>query len=361
MRVRNVCLGTLGDPLMRSRRALAQLPFVFEEVFKIIIAPLRRRLRPRDFKSTGDGVATLAAAEAALPSKALLFDRRSLGIGAHMLGITRTVRLAEGVTTRNERDGFLIIHRHARKGLTNVARRCERVGIAVGTLGVDINQAHLHRGQRVFQFAVTAVSLVGQPLFFHAPIDVFLGLPDVSATTAESEGLETHRIQRDIARQNHQVGPRNFAAVLFLDRPQQSTRLVQVSIVRPAVERRETLTPIARATTTIAGTVSPRAVPCHANEKWPIMTKVRRPPVLRIGHQGMQILFHRFKIKALELGRVIKLIAHRVGLGGVLMKNAQVELVGPPVAVRGAGRGGLTSGNLAVMEGAFGFVGHNLW
>ena len=47
----------------------------------------------------------------------------------------------------------------------------------------------------------------------------------------------------------------------------------------------------------------------------------------------MQILLHRIEIEALEFGTVIKTFAHRIGLGGVLMKNAQVELIGPPIAV----------------------------
>ena len=333
MRMRNARLGTLGDPLVRTGRALAQLPFVFEEVLKVIIAPLRRRLRPCDFKPAGDSVATLAAAKAALPTKALLFDRRCFGIGPNMLGITRTVRLAKGVTTSNERDSLLIIHRHAREGLTNVTRRGEWIRIAVGAFGIDINQAHLHRGKRVFQFAIAGITLVGEPFLFHPPIDVLLRLPNVGTTTAETEGLETHRIQRDIARQNHQVGPRNFATILYLDRPQQATRLVEVAVVRPTVERRKSLTPIARTATTITGAISARAVPRHADEERPVVTEVRRPPILRIGHQGMQILLHRIEIQALELGTVIKTFAHRVGLGGVLMKNAQVELIGPPVAV----------------------------
>ena len=361
MRMRNARLGALGHPLMCAGRALAELPFVFEEVLKVIIAPLRRCLRPGDFKPTGDGVATLAAAEAALPSEALLFDRRRFGIGPDMLGIARTVRLAKGMTTGNERDGLLVIHRHPREGLTNVTRRGEWIRIAVGTLGVDIDQAHLHRSQRVFQFAIATVTLVGKPFLFHAPIDVFLRLPNVGTTAAETEGLEAHRIQRDIAGQNHQIGPRNFASVLFLDRPQQTTRLIEVAIVRPAVEWRKSLTTVTRTATAITGAICAGAVPSHADEERPVVSKVRRPPLLRVGHQSMQILLHRIEIKALELGAVIKTFAHRIGLGGVLMKNAQVELVGPPVAVGGAGRGGLTSGNLAVIERAFGFVGHNVW
>jgi hypothetical protein len=59
------------------------------------------------------------------------------------------VGLAEGVAAGDERDGLLVVHRHAGEGLADVARRGERIGVAVGALGVDVDQAHLHGGERV--------------------------------------------------------------------------------------------------------------------------------------------------------------------------------------------------------------------
>ena len=40
------------------------------------------------------------------------------------------------------------------------------------------------------------------------------------------------------ARENHEVGPGDLPAVFLLDRPQQPWRLVEVRLVRPAIERR---------------------------------------------------------------------------------------------------------------------------
>ena len=37
------------------------------------------------------------------------------------------MRLAEGVTARDQRDGFLVVHRHARKSLTDIDRGQERI------------------------------------------------------------------------------------------------------------------------------------------------------------------------------------------------------------------------------------------
>jgi hypothetical protein len=74
------------------------------------------------------------------------------------------VRLAEGVSAGHERDGLLVVHRHAGEGLAHIAARGHRIGLAVGAFGVHVDQAHLHGGQRVLQLAVAAVALVAEPL-----------------------------------------------------------------------------------------------------------------------------------------------------------------------------------------------------
>ncbi len=50
------------------------------------------------------------------------------------------------------------------------------------------------------------------------------------------------------------------------------------------------------------------------------MTPVSGPPVLRIRHQGMQVLDHGIQVQASELFGVVERLAHWVGLGGVLVK-----------------------------------------
>jgi hypothetical protein len=54
-----------------------------------------------------------------------------------------------------------------------------------------------------------------------------------------------------VAGEDHQVGPGDLVAVFLLDRPQQAARLVEVAVVRPAVERRKALR-APRATAAIA-------------------------------------------------------------------------------------------------------------
>ena len=99
----------------------------------------------------------------------------------------------------------------------------------------------MHGGERVLKITVAGVALVRQPLAFGAPVDRLVGLPDILAPAAETERLEAHRLEGDVARENHQVGPGDFPAVFLLDRPQEPARLVEVRVVRPAVERREAL------------------------------------------------------------------------------------------------------------------------
>ena len=173
---------------------------------------------------------------------------------------------AESVTTRNEGYGLLVVHRHAAKVLSDIPRRSNRVGFAVRALRVHINQAHLNGGEWFLEFPVTGVALVSKPLALGTPVYVLLRFPDVLTPATETEGLETHRFQGDIASENHQVGPGNFPAVFLFDRPEQSARLVEVGVVGPAVERCKALVAVAPAAAAVADAVRAGVVPCHADE-----------------------------------------------------------------------------------------------
>ena len=79
------------------------------------------------------------------------------------------MRLAESVAAGDQRHRLFVVHRHARKGLANIARRGHRVGVAVGAFRVHVDQAHLHGGQRICQFAVAAVALVATAMWSRDP------------------------------------------------------------------------------------------------------------------------------------------------------------------------------------------------
>src|ERR1700746_3121909 len=114
--------------------------------------------------------------------------------------------------------------------------------------------------------AVRVSDVAAQPRPLGHPIDILIGFPNVLATAAETERFKSHRFERDIPGEDHQVGPRNLAAILLFDRPEKGPRFIETHIVRPPVERSETLLASAPAAATIAGAISPGAMPGHANE-----------------------------------------------------------------------------------------------
>ena len=193
--------------------------------------------------------------------------------------------LAEGVAAGDECHGLFVVHGHAGEGLADVACRASGVGVAVRAFGVHVDQAHLHGGKRIGQFAIAAVALVAEPRGLGTPVDVRLRLPDVGATAAEAEGLEAHRFERHVAGEDHEVGPGDFAAVLLLDGPEQAARLVEVDVVGPAIERRESLRASACAAASIVNAVGAGGVPGHADEERSVVAEVGRPPILRIRHE----------------------------------------------------------------------------
>ena len=174
--------------------------------------------------------------------------------------------LAEGVAAGNQRDGLFVVHRHAEKRFADVLGRRDRIRLAVRPFRIDVDQAHLHRTERILKLTFAAIALVAEPRSLRPPIEL-LGFPDIGATAAETKRLEAHRVQRDVAGENHQVGPGDFPAVLLLDRPQQPARFVEIGVVRPAVQRREALLPGAGAAAAVGDAVRARAVPRHADEQ----------------------------------------------------------------------------------------------
>src|SRR6266496_1064338 len=119
----------------------------------------------------------------------------------------------------NQRNGFFVVHRHAREALADIPGG----------------------GERLLEFPVTGVALVAKPLALAPPVSVLFRLPDVLAPAAEAEGLEAHRLQGTVAGEDHQVGPRDLVCRLLLEKPEQPARLVEVRIVGPAVEGRKAL------------------------------------------------------------------------------------------------------------------------
>ena len=340
-------------PLVGSGRTLVQLPLVAEQVPEEVVAPSGWRRGPCHFEAAGDCIGTFAAAAAADPAKALVFDGGCFRFRAYVRSRAGAMCLAEGVTTGDQGNRLFVVHRHAREGFADVFRGRQRIRVAVGAFRVHIDQAHLHRRQWIFQIALAAVALVIKPGFFHAPVNIELRLPDVFATAGKTESLEAHGFQRHIAGEDHQVGPRDPAAVFLFDRPQKAAGFVEVAVIRPAVERSEALVASAGAAAAVTNAVGAGAVPGHANEEGAIVTKVGRPPVLRRRHQRGKVLLQRGVIERVEFVCVIEVSPHGVRLGGLLVQDVELQLVGPPVLVRGALTGSVVEWTLAVSHGLF--------
>src|SRR5581483_3232697 len=115
------------------------------------------------------------------------------------------------------------------------------------------------------QIALAGVALVAEPGVLRPPEDL-LGFPDVGTSEAEAKRLEAHRLHGHVAGEHQEVGPRDFLAVLLLDRPQQSTRLVDVRVVRPAVQRGEPLRALSAASASVGNAIGACRMPRHANK-----------------------------------------------------------------------------------------------
>ena len=280
------------------------------------------------------------------PAEALSGHRCAFRLWTNRICGAVAVCLAEGVAARDERDGFFVVHCHPAKGFADVAARGDRVGVAIGAFGIDVDEAHLNGSKRVIKITLAAVAAVflvagGEPLFLGAPVNVFLWFPDIGTTAAEAEDRSAHGLDGDVASEDHQVCPGNLVAVFLLDRPQEAASFVEVAVIGPAVERCETLLTSACATATVAGAVGAGAVPCHADEEAAVVAVVSGPPVLTVGHQGVEVFLQSVQVERFEGFRVVEAGAHRIGLGRILVEDLEVELVGPPVAVGpSAGHGG---------------------
>src|SRR5208337_4816671 len=229
-------------PLPRTARALPHLPLVAEQVVEETVVPLHRVGGPCALQTAGDRVVAFAASKGVPPAETLLLEGGTLGFGTDVLSrIGSTMGFAKGVAASDQRNGLLVIHGHAAERFPNVPGCSEWIRFTVWPLRIHVDQAHLNGAERIFEHPVAGVTLVSKPLTLRPPVNVRWRLPDVLTPTCEAERLESHRLQGTVTGEDHQIGPREFPAVLLLDRPKQPSGLVEAHIVGPAVEGRKAL------------------------------------------------------------------------------------------------------------------------
>src|SRR5438105_8140672 len=98
------------------------------------------------------------------------------------------------MTARDQRYGLLVVHRHAEERFADVPGRRDRIRLAVRPFRIDVDQAHLHRAERILKLAFAAVAFVAQPRPLGTLVELFR-LPDIGAAAAETERLEAHRLE----------------------------------------------------------------------------------------------------------------------------------------------------------------------
>src|SRR6476661_3100261 len=131
------------------------------------------------------------------------------------------------------------------------------MNVAIRILVGDEHRVILNNTGRTVRVSGVAT----EPPFFGPPIDILIGFPNILATAAETECFESHSFERDVPGEDHQVGPRNLAAILLFDRPEKAPRFIQTDVIRPTVQWSEALL-----TSTTASAISSGAMPGHANE-----------------------------------------------------------------------------------------------
>ena len=135
----------LGDPLPSTGRALGQLPLIAEHHLEIALIPLGGVGFPGPFNAAGDRVFRLATPVGVRPAQSLALQRCRLRFRPQVAGGRSAVTFAEGVAACDQGHRFLHGHAHAGEGVPHISARGHRVGVAMGPLGIDVNQAHLNR------------------------------------------------------------------------------------------------------------------------------------------------------------------------------------------------------------------------
>jgi hypothetical protein len=155
--------------------------------------------------------------------------------------------------------------------------------MAPGTLRIDVDEAHLSGSQGFFQLSIKAG--IAEPGFFGAPVNGFVGFPNIFSASTKSQGFETHGFQGNVAGEDEEVGPGDAIAIFLFDGPEETSGFVKVGVIGPTIQGCEALGPCGGSATPIKDPIGTSTVPGHPNHQAPVMPPISRPPILRSGHQ----------------------------------------------------------------------------
>ena len=328
--------GVLGLPLVRAGRALRQLPLVAEQGLEVAVVPLDRVRGPGAFEAAGDRVARPCRCRSCSSSRGPAPRcRRPRARGRRTCRIAGAVGLAEGVAAGDERHGLLVVHRHAGEGLADVARRGERIRLAVRALPDSRRSGPSGRRRADCRARGRRCSARRPATWLPAPSRCPPPAPRrPRGRRAKPKVLKpidsSATLPARIIRSAQEI-LRPYFCLIGQSRRRALSRLPLSGQLLSGAKR---CAPVPRAAATVGDAVGAGAVPRHADEERPVVAVVRGPPVLRIRHQGMEVLDHGIQVEALELLGVVERLAHGIGQRGVLVQDLEVQLIGPPVRVR---------------------------
>jgi len=218
-------------------------------------------------------------------------------------------------------------------------RRPSRIGIAVYALRIHVDQAHVDGRKRVFQrrgVIEVAIAVFGRrkPFLLGPPVHVRLRAPNILAAKAESKALQAHRFIGNRARQDDQISPGKRISVFLLDGPKQSAGLVETCIVGPGVKRRKSDVAGTAAAAAVLQPVGPGRMPGEADHQTAVVAPIRWPPILAVGHHGMDIGFDGFVVETFHRLTMVVIGVHRIGARAMLVKDVQVQRFRPPFGDR---------------------------
>ncbi len=101
----------------------------------------------------------------------------------------------------------------------------------------------------------------------------------------------------------------------------------------------------------VSDSVGSGGVPGEPNKEGSVVSVVRRPPFLRVGHKYRKVLFYCGQVKGHELLSVVVVVAHRAHLLVVLAQDIEFHALGPPIFVGFSASGGCNNSVAGV--GAF--------